>query len=221
MAPEDKERPLPASLPTPSKEEDTKVEALGEMMARLKILEEVQAENKALVQELKEIREERKSEGVPEKPSVFPDDPFAHVEPAYKRPTRKAKHGHGTRTLSRSLGGDFEEEKYYASRRPYKANTGRTGYIEQRSVQEDPFVLEGEFSFPMKEDLERREVAEVSSPNPFMTTSAPNVSQGGAPMQKTPVKEQLEECLTAVTPDFGDPFAQGHFSNPPGGLRGP
>jgi hypothetical protein len=60
MAPDDKERPLPASLPTPSKEEDTTVETLGEMMARLKILEEVQAENKALVQELKEIREERK-----------------------------------------------------------------------------------------------------------------------------------------------------------------
>jgi hypothetical protein len=148
--PDDKERPLPASLPTPSKEEDTRVETLGETMARLKILEEVQAENKALVQELKEIREERKSEGVPEKTPVFLDDPFAHIEPAHKRTTRKAKHGHGTRTLSRSLGGDFEEEKYYASRRPYKANTGRTGHIEQRSVREDPFVLEGEFSFPIK-----------------------------------------------------------------------
>jgi hypothetical protein len=90
------------------------VEALGEMMARLKILEEVQAENKALMQELKEIREERRSEGVPEKPSVFSDDRFAHFEPAYKRTTRKAKHGHETRTLSRSLGGDFEEEEYYA-----------------------------------------------------------------------------------------------------------
>jgi hypothetical protein len=140
MAPDDKERPLPASLPTPSKEEDTTVETLGEMMARLKILEEVQAENKALVQELKEIREERKSEGVSEKPPVFPDDPFAHIKPAHKRTTRKAKHGYGTRTLSRSLGGDFEEEEYYASRRPYKANTGRTGHIEHRSVQEDPFV---------------------------------------------------------------------------------
>jgi hypothetical protein len=32
---------LPASLPTPSKEEDSTVETLGEMMARLKILEEV------------------------------------------------------------------------------------------------------------------------------------------------------------------------------------
>jgi hypothetical protein len=105
--------------------------------------------------------------------------------------------------FSRSLGGDFEEEEYYASRRPYKANTGRAGYIEQRSVQEDPFVLEGEFSFPMKEDLERREVAGVSSPNPFMTTSAPNVSQGGAPMQKTPVKEQLEECLGNDAQSFG------------------
>jgi hypothetical protein len=101
---EDKERPPSASLPTPSKEEDTIVEALGEMMARLKILEEVQGENKALVQELKEIREERRSEGVPEKPSVFLDDPFAHVEPAYKRTTRKAKHGHGTRTLFKVLG---------------------------------------------------------------------------------------------------------------------
>jgi hypothetical protein len=92
MAPNDKERSLPASLPTPSKEEDTTVETLGEMMARLKILEEVQAENKALVQELKEIREERKSEGVPEKPPVFPDDPFTHIEPAHKRTPRKAKH---------------------------------------------------------------------------------------------------------------------------------
>jgi hypothetical protein len=55
MAPKDKERPLPASLPTPSKEEDTTMEALGEMMARLKVVEEVQAENKALVQEHKEI----------------------------------------------------------------------------------------------------------------------------------------------------------------------
>jgi hypothetical protein len=70
-------------------------------------------------------------------------------------------------------------------------------------VQEDPFVLEGEFSFPMKEDLERREVAGVSSPNPFMTTSAPNVSQGGAPMQKTPVKEHLEECLGNDAQSFG------------------
>jgi hypothetical protein len=203
MAPDHKERPLPASLPTPSKEKDTTVETLGEMMARLKILEEVQAENKALVQELKEIREERKSEGVPEKPPVFPDDPFAYIKPAHKRTTRKAKYGHGTRTLSRSLRGDFEEEEYYASRGPYKANTGRTGHIEPRSVQEDPFVLEGEFSFLMKEDLERREVAGVSSPNPFMTTSAPNVSKGGAPMQKPLVKEQLEECLGNDAQTFG------------------
>ena len=185
MAPEDKERSLPASLPTPSKEEDTTVETLGEMMDRLKILEEVQAENKALVQELKEIREERKSEGVPEKPPVFPDDPFAHIEPAHKRTPRKAKHGHGTRTLSRSLGGDFEEEEYYASRRPYRASTGRTGHIEQRSMQEDPFVLEGEFSFPMKEDLERREVAGVSLSSPFMTTSAPNSLPGRGSYAKT------------------------------------
>jgi hypothetical protein len=34
----------------------------------------------------------------------------------------------------------------------------------------------------MKEDLERREVAGVSLTNPFMTTSVPNVSQGGTPM---------------------------------------
>jgi hypothetical protein len=55
MAPDDKERSLPASLPTPLKKENTTMETLGEMMARLKILEEVQAENKALVQKLKEI----------------------------------------------------------------------------------------------------------------------------------------------------------------------
>jgi hypothetical protein len=140
MAPDDKERSLPTSLPMPSKEEDTTVETLGEMMARLKILEEVQAENKALVQELKEIREERKSEGVPEKPPVFPDDPFAHIEPAHKRTPRKAKHGYGTRSLSRSLEGDFKEEEYYASRKPYRTNTGRTGHIEQRAMQEEPFV---------------------------------------------------------------------------------
>jgi hypothetical protein len=41
MAPDDKERSLPASLSTPSKEEDTTVETLGKIMARLKILEEV------------------------------------------------------------------------------------------------------------------------------------------------------------------------------------
>jgi hypothetical protein len=116
------------------------VEMLSEMMARLKILEEVQAENKALVQELKEIREERKSEGVPEKPPVYPDDPFAHIESAHKRTSRKAKHGYGTRTLSRSLEGDFEEEEYYAPRKSYRTNTGRTGHIEKRSMQEEPFV---------------------------------------------------------------------------------
>jgi hypothetical protein len=166
MAPDDKERPLPASLPTPSKEEDITVETLGEMMARLKILEEVQAENKALVQELKEIREERKSEGVPEKPPVFLDDPFAHTEPAHKRTPRKAKHGNGTCTLSRSLGKDFEEEEYYALKKPYRANTGRAGHMKQRPMQEDPFFLKGECSIPMKEDLERREVAGVNLPNP-------------------------------------------------------
>jgi hypothetical protein len=119
------------------------------------------------VQELKEIREERKREGVPEKPPVFSDDPFAHIEPAHKRTSRKAKHGYGIRTLSRSLGGDFEEEEYYASRKPYKANTGRAGHIERRPMQEDPFVQEGEFSFLMKADLERREVAGVSLTNPL------------------------------------------------------
>jgi hypothetical protein len=36
MAPDDKERSLPASLPTSSKEEDTTVETLGEMMAQVK-----------------------------------------------------------------------------------------------------------------------------------------------------------------------------------------
>jgi hypothetical protein len=130
MAPDDKERSLPALLSTPSKEEDTTVETLGEMIARLKILEEVQAENKAIVQELKGIREERESEGVPEKPPVFPDDPFAHIEFAHKRTSFKAKHGYGTRPLSRSLGGDFEEEEYYAPRKPYRTNTGRTGHVE-------------------------------------------------------------------------------------------
>jgi hypothetical protein len=176
MASDDKKRSLPASLPTPSKEEDTTVETLGEMMARLKVLEEVQAENKALVQELKEIREERKSEGVLEKPPIFPDDPFAHIEPTHKQNLRKAEHGYGTRTLSRSLGGDFKEEEYYAPRKPYRTNTGRAGHIEQRLMQEEPFIQEGEFSFPMKEDLERREVAGMSLTNPFMTTSVPNVS---------------------------------------------
>jgi hypothetical protein len=180
------------------------VKTLGEMMARLKILEEVQAENKAMVQELKEIREERKSEGVPEKPSVFPDDPFAHIEPAHKRTPRKAKHGYGSsRTLSRFLEGDFEEEEYYAPRKPYRTNTGRTGHIEQRSMQEEPFVQEGEFSFPMKEDLKRREVAGVSLTNPFMTTPVPNVSQGGTPMQKSLVREQLEGCLGNGAQTFG------------------
>jgi hypothetical protein len=102
MALDDKERSLAASLPTPSKEEDTTVETLGKMMARLKTVEEVQAENKALMQELKEIREERKSEGVLEKSLVFLDDPFAHIEPAHKQTPRKVKHGYGTRTLSTS-----------------------------------------------------------------------------------------------------------------------
>jgi hypothetical protein len=72
------------------------------MMARLKFLEGVQAENQTLVQELKEIREERKSEGVSEKTSVFPDDPFEHL---HSRKPRKAKHGHGhhsTEFLQRS-----------------------------------------------------------------------------------------------------------------------
>jgi hypothetical protein len=122
MAYDDKERPLPSSLPTPSNE-DTTVEKLGNVMARLTLLEEVQEKNKALVKELQEIREERKSEGVLEKPSVFSDDPFAPIEPMHKRSSRKAKHGHGTRTFSRSLGGDFQEEEYYAPRRAYKANT--------------------------------------------------------------------------------------------------
>jgi hypothetical protein len=147
MAPDDKECSLPNSLPTLSKEEDTTVKTLGEMMARLNILEEVQAENKALVQELKEIREERKSEGVPEKPPVFPDDPFAHIESAHKRISRKAKHGYGTRTLSRSLRGDFEEEEYYAPRKPYMPITGRAGHIEQRPVQEELLFKKENFLF--------------------------------------------------------------------------
>jgi hypothetical protein len=64
MAHDDKERPLPASLSTPPKKEDTTVETLDNMMARLRILEDVKEQNEALVQELKEIREERRSEGV-------------------------------------------------------------------------------------------------------------------------------------------------------------
>jgi hypothetical protein len=83
------------------------MEALDVMMARLKILHDDQEKNEALVQELKEIREERKSEGVLEKPSVFPDDPFSPLETVHKRNARKAKHGHGTCTRSRSLEGDF------------------------------------------------------------------------------------------------------------------
>jgi hypothetical protein len=113
---------------------------------------------------------------VPEKPPVFPDDPFAHIEPAHKRTPHKAKHGYGTRTLSRSLGGDSEEEEYYAPRKPYRTNTGRTGHIKQKSMQEEPSFQEGEFSFPFKEDFERREVARMSLTNPFMTTSVSNVS---------------------------------------------
>jgi hypothetical protein len=74
MAPEDKERPPPASLSTPPKKEDTTVETLDNMMAKLKILEDVKEQNEALVQELKEIREERRSESVLEKLSVFPDE---------------------------------------------------------------------------------------------------------------------------------------------------
>jgi hypothetical protein len=158
------------------------VETLGKMMARLKILGEVQAENKALVQELKKIREERKSEGVPEKPPVFPDNPFAHTEAAHKRTPRKAKHGYKTRTLSRSLGGDFEEEEYYAPRKPYITNIRRTGHIEQRSIRKNLFFRKENFFFPMKEDLKRSEVAGVSLTNPFMTTYVPNVSQGGTPI---------------------------------------
>jgi hypothetical protein len=52
-------------------------------------------QNEALVKELQEIREERRSEGVLEKPPVFPDDPFAHIELMHKRTSRKAKHGQG------------------------------------------------------------------------------------------------------------------------------
>jgi hypothetical protein len=62
-------------------------------------------------------------------------------------------------------------------------------------MQEEPSVQEGEISYPMKEDLERREVAGVSLTNPFMTTYVLNVSQGGTPMQKSPVRVQLEGCL--------------------------
>jgi hypothetical protein len=185
----------PLHCPRPPKKEDTTVETLDNMMARLKILEDVKKQNEAQVKELQEIREERRSEGVLEKPPVVPDDPFAHIEPMHKRTSRKAKHGHGTRTFSRSLGGDFEEEEYYAPRRKYKANTGRAGHVEQRPMKEDSYILGGEFSFPMKEDLERREVVGVSSTSPFMTTSVPTISQGGAPLQRSPVRERMGECV--------------------------
>jgi hypothetical protein len=163
----------------------------------------IKEQNEALVKELQEIREEKRSEGVLEKPPVFPDDSFAHIDPMHKRTSRKAKHGHGTRTFSRSLGGDFEEEEYYAPRRTYKTNTGRTGHVEQRTVQEDPYMLGGEFSFPMKEDLERREVVGVSSTSPFMITSVPTISQGGAPLQRSPVRERMEECVESDVQPFG------------------
>jgi hypothetical protein len=101
------------------------------------------------------------------------------------------------------LGGDFEGEEYYAPRKPYRTNIERTGHIEPRSMQEEPFVQEGEFSFPMKEDLKRREVAGVSLTNPFITTSIPNVCQGGTPMQKSLVREQLEGCLGNDAQTFG------------------
>jgi hypothetical protein len=128
---------------------------------------------------------------------------FSPLEPMHKRTSRKAKHGHGTCTFSRSLGEDFEEEEYYAPRRAYRANTGRAGHVEQRTMQEDPYILGGEFSFPMKEDLERREVVGVSSTSPFMTTSASNISQGGAPLQRSPVRERMEECLESDVQPFG------------------
>jgi hypothetical protein len=70
---------------------------------------------------------------VPKKPPNFPDDFFAHIELAHKRTPHKAKHGYGTCTLSRSLGGDFEEKEYYASRKPYRANTRRAGHIEKEA----------------------------------------------------------------------------------------
>jgi hypothetical protein len=203
MAPDDKERPFPASLSTPPKKEDTTVETLDNMMARLKILEDVKEQNEALMKELQEIREEKRSEGVLEKPPVFPDDPFAHIDPMHKRTSRKAKHGHGTRTFSRSLGGDFEEEEYYAPRRTYKANTRRTRHVEQRTMQEDPYTLGGEFSFPMKEDMERREVVGVSLTSPFMTTSVPTISQGGALLQRSPVRDRMEACVESDVQPFG------------------
>jgi hypothetical protein len=198
-----KERPLPSSLSTPPREEDRTMETLGNMMARLKILVEVREKNKALVQELKEIREERKSECVLEKPSVFPDDPFSPIEPVHKRIPRKAKHGHGTRAFPRSLRGGFEEEEYYVPRRGHRASTGRAGHVKQRTMQEDPHFRGGEFSFLMKEDLEGIEVDGVGSTSPFMTTSVPNVSQRGTPLQKPLVREQLEECLENDAQPFG------------------
>jgi hypothetical protein len=134
---------------------------------------------------------------------MFPDDPFAHIDPMHKRTSRKAKHGHGTRTFSRSLGGDFEVEEYYAPRRTYKANTGRTGHVEQRTMQEDPYILGGKFSFPMKEDLERREVVGVSSTSPFMTTYVSTISQGGAPLQRSHVRERMGECVESDVQPFG------------------
>jgi hypothetical protein len=140
------------------------------MMARLKILEEVQAENKVLMQELMEIREERRSEGLPENP-LFSWMMILHTsnlrinEPLVRL---------NTAMELVLFQGPWEGTLKRRSITPQADSN--TGHIEQRSVQEDRFVLEGEFSFAMKEDLKRREVAGVSSPNPFMTTSAPNVS---------------------------------------------
>jgi hypothetical protein len=63
--------------------------------------------------------------------------------------------------------GTLKRKSHYASRKPYRANTGRAGHIEQRPMQEDLFVQEGEYSFLMKEDLERREVAGVELDEPL------------------------------------------------------
>jgi hypothetical protein len=63
----------------------------------------------------------------------------------------------------------------------------------------------------MKEDLEGREVAGVTLTNPFMTTSVPNVSQGGTPMQRSLVKEQVEGCLG----NDAQTFVQNTLMQPP------
>ena len=82
-------------------------------------------------------------------------------------------------------------------------HVGRTGHVEQRPMHGGLRCQDGELSFPMKEDLEGREVAGVSSTSPVMTTSVPNVSQGGTPLQKQFVKEHFGDYLEPDAQPFG------------------